>query len=684
MALATSTRETTSDGEAALEPQRPAVTPRAKPGDGESVSARGGSVIGKALYGILFVVILPALLITWAGMTERVVPLPALESPPVGLIMLLCGATLMVSGMIALIVYGEGLPMNAYPPAQYVTRGAYRLTSHPIYTGFSILSIGSAVAAGSSSGLWLVSPVVILGCVALVQGFEIHDLRGRFGDAVEKPLLRLPEACTGLPSVTERLSIYLLVLFPWLALYETVRLFGVPKDAVVAFLPFEKRLPVYEWTELIYASTYAFVLLAPLAAKTRRDLREFSISGLAATALIILLFLTVPLIAPPRPFEAHGLFGKLLAWERSLDTPAAAFPSFHVVWALLAAKVYAAGRTRPWQVVWWVWAILVSVSCITTGMHAVVDVLGGLAAFLFVTRARTAWEGARTLTERVANSWREWRLGPVRVINHGLYAALGAFVSLSVVGILTGADYILPMLIIATAILIGSAVWAQLVEGSPSLLRPYGWYGGVLGAALGVLVAGLLGASPWLIAGACSVAAPWLQSLGRLRCLVQGCCHGREAPAAVGIRYRHPRSRVCRLSFLAGVPVHPTPLYSILYNVVIAVVVARLWQLHAALSLIVGIYLILTGLARFVEESYRGEPQTPTKAGLKLYQWMAVLSVLAGVIITMAGGTAAAAAAPEIRFNWGSVIAAACFSIFAWFALGVDFPNSNRRFSRLV
>lgn len=679
--MATSTRETTSDGEAALESRRPAAAPRAAAADGETVSARGGSFTGKTLYGLLFVVILPALLIAWAGMTERVVPLPAIESLPAGSIMMLCGAALMISGMIALIVYGEGLPMNAYPPARYVTRGAYRLTSHPIYAGFSILSIGAAVAAGSASGLWLVSPVVILGCVALVQGFERHDLRRRFGDAIEKPLLRLPAEGTEPPSVTERLSVYLLVLLPWLALYEAVRLFGVPKDAVVAFLPFEKRLPVYEWTELIYASTYAFVLLAPLAARTRRDLREFSISGLAATALIILLFLAIPLVAPPRPFEPHGPFGKLLAWERSLDTPAAAFPSFHVVWALLAARVYASRQTRHWKFVWWVWAALVSVSCITTGMHAFVDVLGGFAAFFFVTRIRAAWEGARAFAERVANSWREWRLGPVRVINHGLYAALGAFVSLSVVGILTGPDYILPTLIIASAILTGSALWAQLVEGSPSLLRPYGWYGGVLGAVFGVLVARLLGASPWLIAGACCVAAPWLQSVGRLRCLVQGCCHGREAPAAVGIRYRHPRSRVCRLSTLSGIPVHPTPLYSILSNIVIAVVVARLWQLHAALSLIIGVYLILTGLARFVEESYRGEPQTPTKAGLKLYQWMAVLSVLAGVTITVAGG---GVSAPGIRFNWGSVIAAACFSIFAGFALGVDFPDSNRRFARLV
>src|SRR5947209_17332538 len=77
------------------------------------------------------------------------------------------------------------------------------------------------------------------------------------------------------------------------------------------------------------------------------------------------------------------------------------------------------------------------------------------------------------LLKRVANSWREWRFGPVRVINHGLYAAAGAFVALSIVGTLAGADQIIPMMVIASSVVIASAVWAQLVEGSPSLLRPF-------------------------------------------------------------------------------------------------------------------------------------------------------------------------------------------------------------------
>ena len=638
------------------------------------------SSVGKILYAILFCAALPAGLVAWAAASGPSVGLPAVDSPAIGAALAACGALVMLSGMAALVVYGKGLPMNAYPPERYVARGVYRLTPHPIYAGFSLACVGVAVATGSPAGLWLVSPAVILGCVALVYGFEKQDLERRFPSASPRPLIALPADEPGAPSLADRLSVYVLVFLPWLVLYEAVGLIGVPPDAVVAYLPFEHALPVVEWTEAIYASAYPFALLAPLVARTKRDLRRFSVLGAIATGLVTLLFVSVPLVAPPRPFEPAGWLGELLLVERAYDTPAAAFPSFHVVWALLAAWLYA--RSFPAaRALWWGWAALVSASCVTTGMHAIVDVVGGALFFAFLVRIDAAWERARSLAERVANSWREWRVGPVRVINHGVYGGLGALVGLSIAGTLLGPRALAPMLVIAASSLVAAAIWAQAVEGSPSLLRPYGWYGGLVGALVGAWISTWLGADPWLLLAAFSVAAPWIQSAGRLRCLVQGCCHGRESDARVGIRYAHPRSRVCRLAHLAGVPVHPTPLYSILWNVVVGLLVARLWLVHAQLPMIVGVYSILAGLGRFVEESYRGEPQTPIRAGLRLYQWMAVASVVAGAIVTTVRD---AARAPDVAWNWESLVVAACFAVLACAALGVDFPESNRRFARLA
>jgi hypothetical protein len=40
--------------------------------------------------------------------------------------------------------------------------------------------------------------------------------------------------------------------------------------------------------------------------------------------------------------------------------------------------------------------------------------------------------------------------------------------------------------------------------------------------------------------------------------------------------------------------------------------------------------------------------------------------------------------APAPMFQWQALPAAMMFGIVCWFALGVDFPDSNRRFARLT
>jgi prolipoprotein diacylglyceryltransferase len=560
-------------------------------------------------------------------------------------------------------------------------RGPYRLLRHPIYAGFALLCAGVSLASGSAAGIWLVTPVVILGSVALVLGYENLDLRKRFGPELPAPYLRLPPASDLRPGFQDWLSVQFLVLLPWLILYEWLAALGPPAGAIVAYFPFEESLPVIEWTELLYASTYAVVVIAPALAPTKRALREFAIQGGTAVILMVLFFFAIPFVAPPRPFAPSGWAGELLLFERGLDTPANAFPSYHVIWILLAVSLLAQrmGRVR---LLWWGFGIAVSLSCISTGMHAVVDVVAGMVVFLVVRNVRAVWESLRSLAESIANSWREWNYGNVRIIIHGLYAGVGSFLAVAIVGTLLGPREIPTTLLVASSALIVSALWAQIVEGSPSLLRPYGFYGGVVGIIGGSFVAWpLFGTDPWLPLAAYSVAGPWVQSLGRIRCLVQGCCHGSQASPGVGIVYRHPRTRVCRLSDLGGVPVHPTPLYSILWNVVIAVVLTRLWFGEVPLSLIGGLYLILTGIGRFVEEAYRGEPQTRTTAGLRFYQWIALLTVVAGAVVTSVGSDPA----PGLLQWDGWVLAfALVFGGVTWFALGVDFPGSNRRFARLV
>jgi prolipoprotein diacylglyceryltransferase len=169
--------------------------------------------------------------------------------------------------------------------------------------------------------------------------------------------------------------------------------------------------------------------------------------------------------------------------------------------------------------------------------------------------------------------------------------------------------------------------------------------------------------------------------IGRLRCLVQGCCHGRPVDRVPGIRYVHPRSRVCRIAHLDGIAVHPTPVYSIAANIVLGLLLLRLWTVGAPLSMIVGVYVLGAGLSRFVEEHLRGEPQTQIVGGLRIYQWCAIGITLLGIAATCIPSAAATVA---ITGDWRSLLYTAIVGAVFAAAMGVDLPQSERRFSRLA
>jgi prolipoprotein diacylglyceryltransferase len=412
------------------------------------------------------------------------------------------------------------------------------------------------------------------------------------------------------------------------------------------------------------------VALAPWLARSRKDLRQLTISAWFAMLLVFPFYWFVPSVAPRRPLPGVNWMTNLLHLERRTYPPVAAFPSFHVIWAILVARLF----RRKWLS--WTYSIAVAASCVTTGMHYISDVVSALAIVPAILNPGRVWEVLRRTAERVSNSWQEWRIGRVRIINHAVYAGAAAFVQTAIVLAAAGRGSEWKVLIIAFAGLIGAGLWAQVVEGSSRLRRPFGFYGGLIGVG----IACLFFKERWVLLAANCLAAPWTQAIGRMRCLVNGCCHGRQTDPAIGIRVTHARSRVTRMAELAAVPIHPTQLYSILGNVFLGMLLMRLWMSECPTAVICGIYGIGNGLARFIEEAYRGEAQTPTVWGLRLYQWLAIGTVVTGAMLTVF----VSPSSPALQWTVPHFALAAGFGCIAGAAMGVDFPESNATFARLT
>lgn len=110
-------------------------------------------------------------------------------------------------------------------------------------------------------------------------------------------------------------------------------------------------------------------------------------------AVVFPFYWLVPSSAPRRPLLGHDWITHLLGLERTTFPPVAAFPSFHVIWAVFLTRLF-----RP-RWIGWSYVAIIAVSCITTGMHYIADVILALAiAPAFIEPQRT-WGILRRLAE---------------------------------------------------------------------------------------------------------------------------------------------------------------------------------------------------------------------------------------------------------------------------------------------
>ena len=213
-------------------------------------------ITDKVQYGLLFAAIIPIILILWAKYTRNIVTLPLPNNVLLGYIPLITGAIFICSGLWNLWRSDSGV---AFPPKKFVKNGIYAFTRHPIYSGAALISFGLSAVTRSASGFWLVSPIFTLLMVAYFAGFENEKTQSVVGTQDYKPYLSLPSASSILPSFSDRISSYFLVFVPWLIIYKAFIFIGAPRDAISTNLPFEKHLPIWEFSTVTLSQLRRFL-----------------------------------------------------------------------------------------------------------------------------------------------------------------------------------------------------------------------------------------------------------------------------------------------------------------------------------------------------------------------------------------------------------------------------------------
>jgi phosphatidylglycerol:prolipoprotein diacylglycerol transferase len=116
--------------------------------------------------------------------------------------------------------------------------------------------------------------------------------------------------------------------------------------------------------------------------------------------------------------------------------------------------------------------------------------------------------------------------------------------------------------------------WDYYIQNPSQIIGAEGLtiYGAVLGAALGVWIYSKF--SRFRFGYVTDLIAPGIilsQAVGRIGCILNGCCFGAETTLPWGIVYTHPGS-VCPV----GVVVQPTQFYAIIYNLLVFGILLKL------------------------------------------------------------------------------------------------------------
>lgn len=284
-----------------------------------------------------------------------------------------------------------------------------------------------------------------------------------------------------------------------------------------------------------------------------------------------------------------------------------------------------------------------------------------------------------------------FRYGDLVFVTFGLFAALGAFVTLVWLGVILLGQGLAPELFAlftlsgSLVVVAGSWLLAQLFDyrlllANPraALRRPvFISWGGILGIFIVLgLFAPVSGFSALVLLDALARSLPLGHVLGRLGCLSYGCCFGQPTSLRLAITYRNPSAKAVRVGGLQHVRLHPAAFYEAVLGIGIVVITNAAAVTGAPRGVPAALAMILYGLGRFAIEFLRNNDGRIVRGMLSLNHLLSLALAGVGVIawpvlhhaaqVTPAiSWTVARAAVPWL----GPAVVPACLLIFVGFSL---------------
>lgn len=120
------------------------------------------------------------------------------------------------------------------------------------------------------------------------------------------------------------------------------------------------------------------------------------------------------------------------------------------------------------------------------------------------------------------------------------------------------------------------------------------------------------------------------QSIGRLGCFAAGCCWGKACYLPWGVRFRSDFAAPVPLNQ----PLHPVQLYESAADLFIFWLLYRRFNREHSAGQIIGLYLVLYSIARFIIEFFREHEQSLV-GPFSLTQWIACGLAVLGVLLLL-------------------------------------------------